>query len=120
MLMLDVSRILHSRSLAQPGGFTVYRKSGAWVAGRFVPQETQMTIQGVVTACKPKDLVQVPEGDRATAVMCFHSPEQIYTTRNEGTSDEIVWRGERYRILSVIPWGDFGYWKALGVRMVSD
>ena len=122
--MINVSRVLHSKNFAQPAGFSVYRKSGgSWISGRFVQTETQITLQGVITPATAKELLQLPEGDRITGTMCIRSDEQIYTTRNgdsPGTSDEIVWNNERYRISSVLPWSDFGYWKAFAVRMVSD
>lgn len=123
--MINVGRIVNSRNFAQPKGFTVYRQSGEWVAGRWVPaDEAIIPMSGTITAANPNDLVQVPEGDRIVGMMCFYSQQPIYTTRAEddagGTSDEIVWNGERYRISTVVPWGDFGYYKAIGVRMVSE
>jgi glucose dehydrogenase len=125
--MINVGRIVNSRNFAQPGGFTVYRQTGQWDAGDWtVSSETTIQMQGTVTAMNPKDLTQVPEGDRVTGIMCFYSQQPIYVTRATdgtspgGTSDEIVWQGERYRVSSVNPWQDFGYYKAFGVRMVSD
>lgn len=123
--MINVGRIVNSRNFAQPKGFTVYRQSGEWVASRWVSaDETIIQMSGTITAANPNDLDQVPEGDRIVGMMCFYSQQPIYTTRAEGdaggTSDEIVWNGERYRISTVVPWGDFGYYKAIGVRMVSE
>ena len=120
--MINVGRIVNSRNFAQGKGFAVFRKTGSWEAGRFVQTETKLNFSGTITPCNPKDLIQVPEGDRVTGIMCFHCEKQIYTTRTDikkGTSDEIEWQGERYRVSSVVPYVDFGYWKAFGVRMVS-
>jgi len=124
--MINVGHIVNSRNFAQPNGFMVYRQTGEWVRGRWVSSETAIQMQGTITAANPNDLVQVPEGDRVAGLMCFYSQQVIYTTRAAdgtdpgGTSDEIVWNGERYRVSSVVPWADFGYWKAFGVRMVSE
>lgn len=124
--MINVGRTVNSRNFAQPKGFTVFRQSGDWVAGRWVASETEIKIPGTVTAANPNDLIQVPEGDRVVGLMCFYSTQPIYTTRAAtetdagGTSDEIVWNEERYRVSSVVPWVDFGYWKAFGVRMVGE
>jgi hypothetical protein len=123
--MIDVGRIVNSRNFAQKNGFTVYRQAGSWVGGRWTSTETALQMRGTVTPMNPKDLTQVPEGDRVTGIMCFYSQQPIYTTRGSssqvaGTSDEIVWQGERYRVSSVVPYQDFGYYKAFGVRMVSD
>lgn len=117
--MINVGRIVNSRNFAQTSGFTVYRQTGSWERGRWVTSETTTQMQGTVTAASSKDLIQVPEGDLIKGVMCFYSQQMIFETRPEGTSDEIVWQGDRYRVFSVFPWSDFGYYKALGVRMVS-
>lgn len=122
--MINVGRIINSRNFAQT--FTVYREGGTWQAGVWVSSETPIVMQGTVTAANPRDLDQVPEGDRTTGVMCFYSQQEIYTTRAgdrtqpDGTSDQISWNGDRYRVSSVMPWSDFGYYKALAVRMVSE
>lgn len=54
--------------------------------------------------------------------MCFYSRKDIYVTHvsNEhspGTSDEIEWHGNRYKIIQVAPYKDYGFVKAFGVRM---
>lgn len=124
--MINVGRIVMSRNFAQPGGFVVYRQSGAWVAGRWVTSEASINLQGTVTVATSDDLIQVPEGDRVKGVMCFYSKEPMYGTHAQdgatpsGTSDEIVWKDDRYRVFSAFPWGDYGYYKALAVRMVGD
>ncbi|NHN33540.1 hypothetical protein [Paenibacillus agricola] len=119
--MINVGRITLSRNFAQPKGFTVFRITGETVGGRFTPfPEAEIKMQGTITVASPKDLEQVPEGDRVTGSMCFYSTQQIHVTRPEGISDEIVWQGERYRVSAVVPWQDFGYFKAFGVRMAGD
>lgn len=126
--MINVGRIVNSRNFAQPKGFKVYRTTGEWVSGRFVTKtpDTPLLLQGTVTVANSEDLEQVPEGDRVTGMMCFYSQQPIYVTRAEdelsaaGISDEIVWSGDRYRIVAVVPWRDFGYYKAFGVRMAGD
>ena len=58
--------------------------------------------------------------------MCFYSQQEIFTTHSgessqtDGTSDQIVWNGNRFRVTSVMPWSDYGYFKAVGVRMASE
>lgn len=119
--MINVGRITLSRNFAQPAGFIVYRITGDWVKGRFVAvAPIELKLQGTITVAAPKDLMQVPEGDRVTGLMCFFSMQEIFVTRTEGISDEILWQGERYRVSAVVPWQDFGYYKAFGVRMAGD
>lgn len=124
MPLLNVGRILNSKNFSQT--FTVYRENGSWQAGRWVSTEAPLQMIGAITAASPLDLNQVSEGDRVTGVMCFYSQQEIFTTHAgesteaDGTSDQIVWNGDRYRISSVMPWSDYGYYKALGVRMMGE
>lgn len=116
MPRINVSRVINNPKFAQK--YTVHRKDGDWVGGRWVTTgETQIIYNGVVTAPNAKEILQVPEGDRVKGVMCFHSTQELFVTRAEGTSDEIEWNGNRYRVSQVMPWADYGYWKAFGIRM---
>lgn len=119
--MIDVGGLVISPEFAQ--SYTVYRETGSWQAGRWVSKEASLTMTGTVTVAKPNDIMQIPEGERVTGAMCFYSLEPIYETRlgnpSEGTSDQVEWNGSRYRIYSIMPWSDYGYCKAIGVRMVS-
>lgn len=115
MPLINVSKIIKNPMFAQ--SFSVFRKSGEWVNGRWVPTETSFIITGPVTVPGEKELLQIPEGDRVKGVMCFHSTEELYTTSEKGTSDEILWRNDRYRVHAILPWMDFGYCKALGTKM---
>lgn len=119
--MLNVGRVIHSSKLRQPKPFTVWRKTGDWVAGRFVETETAIPMEGVVTAAGTQDIMQVPEGDRTTKIVVFHSTLPLYVTRDDingkGTSDQIVWHGDRYRLFQGKDWSDFGYYRMVGTSM---
>jgi hypothetical protein len=121
--MINVSRVLSSKNFNQ--AFTVYRKKGHWDKGAIVQAEDTLTFQGVISVASPKEILQVPEGDRVSGIMVFYSSSEIYTTRawgteyqaDYGTSDELVWRGERYKVVHVAPYGDYGYYKAFATYM---
>ena len=121
MPRLNLSKVILSPRLAQ--AFTVHRKSGAWAAGRFESAETALPFYGTITVAAVEDLEQIPEADRVKGMMCFYSPQEMFVTRNDpdpGTSDEIEWRGDRYRVFQVSPHIDYGYYKAIGARMAGD
>lgn len=119
--MINVGRVLASKNLAQPKPYTVNRKSGNWVEGRFVQTETAIPTSGVITAAGTKDIMQVPEGDRVSQIVVFHSTLPLYVTHDDvqgrGTSDEIEWHGQRYRLFQGKDWSDFGYYRMVGVSM---
>lgn len=116
--MINVAETILDPDFAQP--YTVYRKTGSWVEGEYVQTEQALAFHGVVVAANTKDLLQVPEGDRVKGIMAFYSIEPLLVTNDSGTSDQVVWRGERYRLFQLWPYVDYGYYKALGERMVGD
>jgi hypothetical protein len=121
--MLNIGRLLSSPTFNQ--SFIVHRKQGSWVLGRFIESDPipPIVMSGVVTPSSAKEIMQFPEGDRSTEMMNFYADQPIYTTRSgesQGTSDEIEWHGNKYRILSVNNLSDYGYYKSYGVYMESD
>lgn len=119
--MLNVSSRLANPDFAQP--FTIQRSSGQFVLGGFESTVRQIQAAGVITVAKERDLAQVPEGDRVTGAMLFYATQPLYVSNNNGTaaaSDLITWRGDTYRIVKVWPYADYGYYKAVGVRMSGE
>jgi hypothetical protein len=122
--MINLSRIVLGRNKQS---FTVYRKTGQWAGGRWQESENPITLEGTIVPDNPKDLDQVPEGDRVKGIITVYCPQQIYTThaisdgqQGAGTSDQIEWHSERYRVYSTQPFIDYGFYKAIGIRMVSE
>jgi len=115
--MINVAELIHDPDFVQ--SFTVFRKTGEWVDGEWIPGEKEIRMQGVVVAANTKDLLQVPEGDRVKGVMAFYATEPLLVTHEKGTADEVVWHGERYRLFQIWPYVDYGYYKALGERMAG-
>ncbi len=119
--MINVGRVVNSSKLRQPKPFIVWRETGDWIAGRFVETESAIPMDGVVTAAGTKDIIQVPEGDRTSQLVVFHSTMPLYVTHDDvqgkGTSDEIEWHGQRYRLFQGKDWSDFGYCRMVGVSM---
>lgn len=113
--MINVGRVLNNPRFQQT--FTAYRKSGSWVSGRWNGTENTLSIQGVVTVASQLDLQQIPEGDRQTGAMVFHANQPLYLTSSQGTSDELEWRGSRWRVMQVSPYADYGYYKAIATKM---
>lgn len=119
--MINIAELVYDPDFTQD--FTVHRKTGSWSAGRFVETESSLTFAGVITPASAKEILQFPEGDRVTGMMKFYSEQEMHVTHNSGTpgtSDQIEWRGQRYRVINVTPYSDYGYYKAFGVYLESD
>ena len=114
--MISISEMMNDPDFSQD--FIIYRKRPSWVKGKTVlAEDPPLIITGVVIAAGTWDLQQVPEGDRIAGIMAFYSTNPLYVTQSAQISDEIVWNGERYKLLQVSDYRDYGYYKALGERM---
>lgn len=120
--MINLTRILRSRRL-NAQSFKVYRNSGEFREGGWVeiPSSPEyFPVTGIVLPSSDKELMQIPEGDKATAAMTFWSPVEIKTTRvgdYEGTSDKLEWRGELFKVVSVGPYVDYWGYAAICQRI---
>ena len=121
--MIDVGLIVSDPDFAQE--FVITRScGGSWQAGKWVNETIKVCSYGVIQPSTPEELEQVPEGDRVTGALSFHSEQALFETHTYGPNDkfagtsDIIWhRGQNYRLAKVFPWEDFGYFKAIGIRI---
>lgn len=121
MPTIDMSDIVNDPDFAQD--WTVMRTTGRFAEGGYVASAPcSLAFYGIIQPASAEDMQQVPEADRITGAMSFISEQRMYTTRKasecktSGLSDTITWNGQPYKIVSVEPWKDFGFWKAIGTR----
>lgn len=118
--MISVMEIVTDADFAQH--YTVTRLNGSWVGGRFVETPTTVSFYGPIIAANEQDISVLPEGDRVNGLMVFYTtldnPFLISRASDGqlGTSDQPNWRGNKYRILRVFDYSDYGYQKAMGTR----
>lgn len=121
--LLDLSDVVQSREYTQM--ITIIRHTGGeWIEGDYIEKEEELTIRGVVSAADAKEINMIPEGDRTSETKVIHSVSRIYTTRlgtrensESGTSDIIIWNGNKYKVMSVQDTSDYGYWRATIVKI---
>jgi hypothetical protein len=123
MPRINVAKVLSNPLFQQT--FIVHRKSVAWVAGRAIITEVPLTFKGVVQNASSKQLFQVPEADRISGIMVFLSKKEMYTTTvfsdtEQYISDELEFRGRKYRVNLVNDWSNFGYFRAMAEYMEGD
>ena len=106
-----------STSVTPSGG------TGATIVFTVTPANPEgISASGTVTVLNEKELSVVPEGDRIKGAMAFYTPTTLYLTSMEeaNVSDQILWKGEMYKVVNIAPWGSFGFNRAVGVRMSGD
>lgn len=104
--------------------FSILRSTGGkFAAGGWTDTKTTLKGRGNVSLASPKDVKALPEGDQITGMISVWSRQELFVTHandTPGTSDIIVWRKEQYRVVSVIPYPERGYWKAICARMSGN
>lgn len=116
--MLSVAEIINDADLAE--SFQVIRTTGSFVKGVWTSAApTTLSLVGSVQPAGSTDINMVPEGDRVKGMVAVWCNDPLYTTSTDGsnTSDIIVWHGVQWRVLSVEPWNDAGYYHAVASRM---
>lgn len=118
--MINLSRVILSPRLSQK--IIVHRVSGQWIRGEWVMGNREViTTRGIVTVANPKDLEQIPEGDRVTGAMRFLTLHRLYHTNSaEPISDFVIWREAKYRIIKISPDVDYGFFRSIGVRWEGE
>lgn len=123
--MINISELIQDPDFQQ--NFNVQRTIGDWVTGRFITTPTLIPFSGVIEPLNTRDMQQVPEGDTITGAINVYTNAPIYTTKlllESGAdgmlADEMIWQGERYKILTVQNYSDWGYYKATAVRKLGD
>ena len=122
--MLNPSRILSSPHFRQT--FSVFRSSGKFALGGWI-EEVQsppsFDVSGAVWPSTAKEIEQVPEGDRVTGMVSFASVTPLFTTHASGvagTSDQIEWHGELYKLIQVMNYSDYGFYVVVGAKMSGE
>jgi len=122
--MINPSRVLLSPHFRQT--FRVYRSTGHFELGGWV-EEVQsppyFDVSGAAWPSSAKEIQQVPEADRITGMHTFASKTELYTTRSndseEGTSDQIEWNGDLYKLIQILDFSDYGFYAVVGTRMTG-
>lgn len=119
MALLNVSEVLLSPEFMQP--VKVYRNdNGRWEKGLFKQDEETLFLDMLVSPVNEKVINMIPEADRIKDAKTFHCLDELYITSANGearTSDMLEWKGNKYKIVSIADYSDYGYYKAFAVMV---
>lgn len=116
--MINVGELIHDPDFCT--NFTILRNLlGEWIEGRYSELKQRLEVEGIVTATTSKDMEMLPEGDRTHGLKTFYvdAETELRLTDDETMSDICEYKGQRYRLLQVFEYGDYGYYKAIGTRI---
>lgn len=118
----NISRVVNSPIFAQ--NFTIVRSSGVFVKGNWVNSPVTIPAYGSIQPATNEELVYVPEADRVKGVNVIHTEAVMYETHTgdapdltAGISDIVNWHNQQWKISYIYPWSDYGFTKAIAVRM---
>ena len=119
--MLNVSNVVNSPRLRED--FSITRTTGLWMNGRFTPNApTTLNLTGIIIPTS-EDMVQTPNGGLIQGELRVFTASKLYETKldvqagQDGViSDEIIWKGENWKVLQVRDFSDSGYYRAVCTR----
>ena len=111
--MIDLSELTYDPDFCTT--FVVEKHLPTWVEGETVDTSSKRTVTGIVAPSSPKDVEMLDLADHKHGTKTFYTNEvELCVTDTEATSDTIVWKGGRYKLLHVFDYSANGYWKAIG------
>ncbi len=122
--MIDVSRVALNPRFMNAIGLEIERssfgkyKEGIWCAKD--PDSDAPTINASIQVATPKEIALLPEGERSREGIILISYDQIICADplNKVAGDFIPnWKNSRYKVVSVDPWEDFGYYRAIATKV---
>jgi len=116
--MINLAEVTRLTELAQ--SFSIHRSTGRFERGGWAEtSSSDISAVGVINPASPRQIQQVPEGDRANEMVVFVSVTPMYVTRKSGSgiSDVLTYKGENYRVASVNQAGAYGFWTAIAARL---
>jgi hypothetical protein len=93
-------------------------------AGEVTIETFLLTVPMCVQPIKDADdLLVLPEGQRSSKMMKFYSLQALHcddgdppSGSNDAIFDVVQWGNEKYKLLHVRNWSDYGYYEAIGVN----
>lgn len=125
--MLNIAELLTDPDFVQ--NVTINRRVNQLVttgdaAGEVTIDTFLLTVPMCVQPIKDADdLLVLPEGQRSNKMMKFYSLQPMYCDDGDlpaGSADArfdvVQWGTEKYKLLHVRNWSDYGYYEAIGVN----
>ena len=118
--MIDMSEIVNDPDFCI--AFTITRDPGSYMGRGGYQEQPPQTIStyGIITPSDAETIMFLPEGDRITETITVTTTTPLLLGQ-EGPprtiADIINWNGQQYKVVKLLQWEPFGFYKALAQRM---
>ena len=110
--MLSLKHAVINPRFTQPI-IRIIRGSSVNDYGELITVERKSTIQAVVSVPKDSDIIRWQEGSSHTKFILVTTTVKLNPENEPGNNDIIVYRNDRYQVLSVDDYSGFGYTRAV-------
>ena len=122
MQLPDITDLLYDPDVGGNQPFIIKRTTVTRRKGRYADSQTQsIKASGSVQPAGTNALEQLPEGDRDKGVYIVRTRTAMYmgseTDEASTLADEIIYNGDRYKILMVKEWQAWGMYVAYMTRI---
>lgn len=126
---MNLTEVVNDPDIAEH--FTILRSSGGFFGpgGWVEPPPQSISMYGVISQASMPELESLPEADRVHDTVVINCELPMFITRvantgtmgtpGAGTSDIVIYQGEKYRIMKVSNYAARGYWWAIATRMLG-
>jgi hypothetical protein len=123
---MNLTDVVNDPDIAE--SFIILRSTGGSFGpgGWTEPSPIQLSVYGIVSIADAKTIATLPEADQISEAIVINTETPIFVTRvagegtsGPGTSDIVVWNGDKYRVAKVHNYDSRGYWWAVAVRLLG-
>lgn len=107
MALIDVSSLMNDPDFVNK--FTIIRRSSRVnTFGENELYDTYVSAIGSIQAGNGDTLLRLPEAARKQNAMTIYTKTELRSDECGGYSDIILWKNQRFQVLVISPWSNFG------------
>ncbi len=107
MALIDVSELMVDPDFVNQFSI-IHRTANVNDSGENVITENTVSAIGSIQAGNGDTLKRLPEAARKEKAITAYTKTELRADNCGGYSDIIVWQNQRYQVLIITPWGNYG------------
>lgn len=107
MALIDVSDLLNDPDFVN--FFTIVRRTATVNdSGENILTESRLGAIGSIQAGNGDTLKRLPEAARKENAITVYTKTELRADNCGGYSDILIWKNQRFQVLTISPWGNYG------------